>query len=162
VEHVHIRRAAVGDEATVRSLRLQALSDAPSAFGSTYERELARTTADWQRWFSPGVTFILESLDRPSGLVAGVRDSDDPNVVHLMAMWVHPALRGAGAADALVASVLTWAVEVGANEVRLHVAKDNERARHCYERNGFRATGRESAEHREGLNEVEMARLVVR
>jgi hypothetical protein len=56
------RRAALGDEPVLRELRLQALSEAPDAFGSTYERELARTTSDWQRWLSPGVTFILENL----------------------------------------------------------------------------------------------------
>jgi hypothetical protein len=57
------RRATVGDEAIVRALRLEALSDAPWAFSSSYERGLARTTADWQRWFSPAVTFILELPD---------------------------------------------------------------------------------------------------
>jgi hypothetical protein len=55
-----LRRAELGDEPTLRELRLEALSEAPDAFGSTYEREVARTTADWQRWMSPGVTFILE------------------------------------------------------------------------------------------------------
>lgn len=35
-----VRRTVVGDEAILRDLRLQAMSDAPEAFGSTYEREL--------------------------------------------------------------------------------------------------------------------------
>ena len=55
-----IRRADVGDTAIVRALRLRAVHDAPDAFGSTYERELARTDEDWRRWFSPGVTFVFE------------------------------------------------------------------------------------------------------
>jgi GNAT superfamily N-acetyltransferase len=50
-----VRRAALGDEPILRELRLQALREAPDAFGSTYEWEVARTTADWQRWMSPGV-----------------------------------------------------------------------------------------------------------
>ena len=100
-----VRRALIGDEPVLRALRLQALTDSPGAFGSTYERELARTAEDWRRWLAPGVTFILEAGGEPRGLVAGSRDPNDFSVVHLMAMWVHPDLRGTGAADALVSSV---------------------------------------------------------
>jgi ribosomal protein S18 acetylase RimI-like enzyme len=154
-----IRRAVPGDEAALRAIRLQALSEAPAAFGSTYERERARTDADWRRWMSPGVTFLLET-DKPRGIVAGVHDKNDGAVVHLMAMWVEPSLRGTGAADALVASVFSWARDQGAREVRLHVAKGNDRALRCYERSGFRRTGRETSGTREGLVEIEMARTV--
>lgn len=44
-----VRRAAPGDAPTLRTLRLEALAEAPEAFASTYHRELARTTPDWQR-----------------------------------------------------------------------------------------------------------------
>lgn len=39
---MNVRRAAPGDEAVLRALRLEALSEAPEAFGSTSDRELAR------------------------------------------------------------------------------------------------------------------------
>jgi GNAT superfamily N-acetyltransferase len=126
----------------LRALRLQALTDSPRAFGSTYERELARTTEDWRRWMAPGVTFIPEVGGEPRGLVAGTRDPHDVLVVNLMAMWIHPDVRGTGAADPLVSSVKAWAGEVGAAQVRLNVVESNSRARRCYERPGFRVTGR--------------------
>jgi len=44
-----IRCAIPGDELVLRRVRLEALADAPSAFGSTYEPELARTEEDWRR-----------------------------------------------------------------------------------------------------------------
>src|SRR5438094_4936496 len=69
-----VRRAVIGDEPVLRSLRLQALTDSPRSFSSTYERELARTTQDWQRWMAPGVTFILVAEGEPRGLVAGSCD----------------------------------------------------------------------------------------
>jgi RimJ/RimL family protein N-acetyltransferase len=150
-----VRRATLGDEPILRTVRLQALSESPSAFGSTYERELARTIVDWQRWLAPGATFILDA-DEPRGIVAGARDPDDATVVNLMAMWVHPSLRGGPAADALVKSVLAWAAGEGAREVRLRIARGNHRAQRCYERNGFRLTGREMTGDREGLIEIEM------
>jgi GNAT superfamily N-acetyltransferase len=151
-----VRRAAIGDEPVLRALRLQALTDSPSVFGSTYEREVARTTEDWRRWLAPGATFILEAPGEPRGLVAGVRDPNDASAVHLMAMWVHPDLRGTGAADALVSSVKAWANEVGATQVRLNVVEGNTRARRCYERSGFRATGRQGLLERSGDTEIQM------
>jgi hypothetical protein len=72
-----VRRAVIGDEPVLRASRLQALTDSPRAFSSTYERELARTTEDWRRWLAPGVTFLLEAGGEPRGLVAGSRDPHD-------------------------------------------------------------------------------------
>src|SRR5262245_31238957 len=77
-----VRRAISGDEPVLRALRLEALSIDPGAFGSTYERELARTTADWRRWLSPGATFLLDTSDGAKGLVSGKIDETDPTVVH--------------------------------------------------------------------------------
>ncbi len=151
-----LRRAVLGDELLLRAVRLQALSDAPEAFGSTYEREAARTEGDWQRWMSPAVTFILDHTEGANGMVAGVGDATDPGVVHLMAMWVHPALRGSGAADALVSAVIAWAQSEGASTVRLAVIETNDRARRFYERLGFRATGRRAVRERDGRIELVM------
>ncbi|HEU4629746.1 MAG TPA: GNAT family N-acetyltransferase [Gemmatimonadaceae bacterium] len=155
-----VRRAALGDEPVLRALRLEALTEAPGAFGSTYQRELARTTADWQRWLAPGVTLLLEADGAARGLVAGVHDAQEPGVVHLMTMWVHPALRGTGAADALVAEHLAWARDAGARLVRLGVMAANERARRLYERHGFRLTGRETVRGADGRVELQMERPV--
>lgn len=45
VRLVNVRAATLGDELVLRELRLQALTDAPEAFGSTYDCEVARTAA---------------------------------------------------------------------------------------------------------------------
>lgn len=155
-----VRRAVLGDERVLRELRLEAMTESPDAFGSTYDRELARTTADWQRWLSPGATFIMEAAHAARGIVAGKHDADDRDVVHLMAMWVHPALRATGAGDALVGALLDWARREGARIVRLDVVRGNTRACRFYERAGFRLTGRESLRERDGQIEVQMERPV--
>jgi GNAT superfamily N-acetyltransferase len=152
-----VRRAVIGDEPVLRALRLQALTDSPGAFSSTYERELARTTEDWRRWLAPGATFILEAGGDPRGLVAGSRDAQGFSAVHLMAMWVHPDLRGTGAAHALVSSLKAWAAEVGATQIRLKVVETNFRARRFYDRAGFRATGHKGVLEKSGDSEMEMA-----
>jgi GNAT superfamily N-acetyltransferase len=158
--YLQVRRAALGDESILRDVRLQALCEAPEAFGSTYERELARSKSDWQGWLSPGVTFVLESPEGARGMIAGLADATDPAIVHLMAMWVHPAVRGCGAADELVAAVVAWAKSNDARSVRLNVMQPNHRARRFYERCGFRPTGHESIRERDGLIEVQMERPV--
>ena len=73
--------------------------------------------------------------DRPVGLVgAGFRD---PARYELIAMWVEPAARGAGVADALVAAVKARAVELGLEALYLEVAPENTRAVQFYQRHGF-------------------------
>lgn len=155
---MNVRRAILGDEPVLRALRLEALKDNPEAFGSTYAREEARTTAEWQRWLAPGVTLILEETGAPRGLVGGTPDREDPAVVHLQAMWVHPLLRGTGAADALVKALLAWASERGARRVQLMVVSSNERAQGLYARHGFRPTGHQATRERDGAIEIQMER----
>jgi ribosomal protein S18 acetylase RimI-like enzyme len=151
-----VRRAVPGDEALLKKLRLQALSDVPAAFGSTYERELARTIADWQRWFSPGVTLLWSDADEPFGLVAGMRDDADAGIAHLMAMWVHPSFRGSGAADDLVGALVAWARSEEFALLRLNVMQDNLRAVRFYQRCGFRLTGNQSPHQHTGQIELQM------
>jgi GNAT superfamily N-acetyltransferase len=150
------RRAQIGDEALLRSLRIEALTLEPQAFGSTLERELARTPDDWRRWLSPGVVFLLEREQGACGLVAAAHDQSNRATVDLMAMWVQPDARGAGGADLLVADVVAWARAGGAAVVRLQVVRDNLRARRAYERNGFTMTGQTRLREKDGAVECSM------
>jgi ribosomal protein S18 acetylase RimI-like enzyme len=106
------------------------------------------------------VTFLLETPDGTRGIVAGMHDAAETGVVHLMAMWVNPAIRGTGAGDDLVAAIVAWAASEGARAVRLDVMQANEPARRCYERNGFRQTGHGVARESDGRIQVRMERLV--
>lgn len=154
-----MRRLAIGDEAILRELRLRAMTDAPDAFGSTLEREAARSLSDWQGWFAPGAVFVAEDASQgPIGLVAGMPDEDDPTVAHLMALWVEPSSRGSGTSDALVGNVIAWAESEGAGVLRLRVLADNAQARSLYARHGFFATGIDSVRERDGAIEIEMQR----
>jgi RimJ/RimL family protein N-acetyltransferase len=154
-----IRRAAPGDEPILRELRIAALTDSPSAFSSTLERELNRTAENWRSWVTPpSVTFILESGEnKPCGIVAGAPEASDRSIAVLMSMWVDPSHRGTGAASQLIASIQQWAVELNLREVRLLVNEENPVARRCYERLGFRATGHRGVNPVNGYPEIEMS-----
>lgn len=150
-----LRTGHPGDEAMLRDLRIAALTDSPSAFGSTLQREHARTVDDWRRWFAPGVTFFwVDEAGAGGGLIAVVAGGDS-NQVDLVSMWVRPDQRGKGVGDALVAAVVAWTKERGL-AVWLYVVEGNLPAMSLYARHGFRATG-EIKVRSDGVRELEMA-----
>lgn len=136
-----IRRIGPEDWREWREVRLAALKDAPDAFGSTYEREIAFGEADWRTRLTRGGPIVAELDGRIVGCAAGVPDADDPSTVEVYAMWVAASARGGGAAGALIESIVSDAREAGAKRVHLWVTETNERARAFYRRHGFTETG---------------------
>jgi [ribosomal protein S18]-alanine N-acetyltransferase len=59
----------------------------------------------------------------------------------VLTIGVRPELQGRGVGSTLLAALLDEAAERGCAEVFLDVRADNERARHLYERRGFKAIG---------------------
>ena len=143
---VHVRQLQAGEWATLRTVRLAALADAPEAFGSTMARELAFGEAEWRDRAATAPNFIAWNEDEPVGLVTVIcRQNDDgtgsPAEWELVSMWVSPDARGSGAADLLVATVAGVVRAGSGQEVTLWVADGNDRARAFYLRAGFRPTG---------------------
>src|SRR5581483_9664983 len=91
------------------------------------------------------------------GMLAVIVGDGDPAVGQLVAMWVDPAARGQGVADALVEATVRCARDRGCSEIRLHVAEGNERAERFYRRIGFSRTGVTFPHDSRALVEVEMA-----
>jgi GNAT superfamily N-acetyltransferase len=136
---VELRRLGPDDWQLWRDVRLEALAQAPAAFGSAL--------ADWQgdgdtetRWRSrlEDVPFnVVALLDgRPAGQVSGL-DRDEGQTVELISMWVAPFARGTGLGAELVESVVAWAYDLGATTVLLAVKPTNAPALALYERMGF-------------------------
>jgi ribosomal protein S18 acetylase RimI-like enzyme len=125
------------DWARYRDVRLAALIDAPSAFGSTYEREASFDEATW-RERAAGDAWLAVAGGRPVGIVGLYAAPGLPEgAVMLVAMWVAGEARGSGVADALVEAALAGAAEAGFAEVVLYVEAGNGRAAAFYERMGF-------------------------
>ncbi|KAK4123064.1 acyl-CoA N-acyltransferase [Parathielavia appendiculata] len=133
-----------------RSLRLQALAEAPHAFGATL--------ADWQgsgdreqRWRArlaiPGSRNVIARLEgRPVGMVSGVPaerggDGPDDDAIELISMWVSPEARGRGVGDQLVGEMERWAAGLGVRTMRLSVRPSNAAAVALYRRHGLKETG---------------------
>ena len=142
-----VRRVEPGDAAQFKAVRLAALDDAPSAFGSTYAAEAAATDDAWADRALAGssgslrATFFAVEQGAIVGLAGGYRDDPSDTEVHLVSMWVAPAHRRDGVGRALVDEVMAWARATGAYTIALWVTRGNTAAEQLYHSMGFTPTG---------------------
>ena len=158
---VLVRETVLDDWQVLRDIRLEALRDAPTAFGSAYEREILRGEEHWRDRSGGGGTFLayLPEASEPAGMIGGYRK--DPSTVELVSMYVRPRARGRGVGDALVATVIDWAGQKNATSVHLWVTETNSQARTLYERCGFTLTGeRQPLPSDPSMGEVAMVRTL--
>jgi GNAT superfamily N-acetyltransferase len=140
-----------------RKIRLRSLRDTPDAFGSTHERELGFTEADWRSRLDGGGPAVLAYADgEPVGMGGGFEDL--PGWLHVVAMWTDPGWRGRGVGSAVLARLVAWATQ---REMRVHldVTLGNDGARTAYLRAGFTPTG-ETRPLRDG-SALRMERMVL-
>lgn len=129
-----IRRIRPDEGLRLRALRLRALADSPSAFGSTLAREEAFAEAVWRQRATGGalgenrVTCVAEEGGRWIGMATGIlRDADDFQA-ELVGMFVEPAGRGRRVGVTLVEAVSGWARSRGLACLHLHVTSTNQAA----------------------------------
>jgi GNAT superfamily N-acetyltransferase len=137
---VALVRLEPADWPAYRELRLAALADAASAFGTTLARERALTPEDWRARIQRGPTFVARAPRGDVGTATGIQ-GDEPGHAELVGMWVHPEWRGRGVGDLLVDAVIEWAAQSGYRGLNLWVSVGNDRAEALYARHGFARTG---------------------
>jgi ribosomal protein S18 acetylase RimI-like enzyme len=136
---IELRVLTADDWQVWRRLRLQALAEAPNAFGSKL--------SDWQgdgdreeRWrqrLQAAPLNLAASVDgTEAGMASGVPTERD-GTVELISMWVSPGARGRGVGESLISRVIDWARGAGAARVVLNVKVDNPAAISLYSRQGF-------------------------
>jgi RimJ/RimL family protein N-acetyltransferase len=140
---IGVRQLGDGDWRLWRELRLEALREAPYAFGSTFAQESARDDQWWQTFWGTEVRarFVAEADGSAVGMCALVPPRRASDRLALIAMWVAPEARGTVAAAALVDAACAWTRDAGYGGVVLGVVEDNPRAQRLYERCGFAPTG---------------------
>ena len=144
---MEVRRVTSLDATSLQQVRLAALLEAPSAFGSTYQAEANRPDAEWLQRAGVGsrgsdtATFFAQVDGDIVGLVGGYRKQPSSPTVELVSLWVAPRVRGRGVGGLLVDAVTGWATQTGATSVLLWVTSGNTPAEHLYRSKGFIATG---------------------
>ncbi len=129
-----------------KEVRLSALLDAPSAFGSTFARESQFSDADWQQraanLYTPrSIGYLAHYLDEYCGLAAAFLKVENPQHAELVGMWVAPGHRRTGTGRLLVEAIESWARATGVHTFQLMVTSTNLAAIAFYQRLGFAATG---------------------
>lgn len=130
-----------------KAVRLRALLDTPSAFGSTYVSESQFSDADWQQraanLYTPrSIGYLAHYLDEYCGLATAFLNEQPPKYAELVGMWVAPEHRRTGTARLLVEAIESWARTAGARTLQLMVTSNNLAAIAFYQRLGFSTTGR--------------------
>jgi GNAT superfamily N-acetyltransferase len=136
-----IRLCGPNDWRDLRTIRLEALSDTPEAYGSTYEESVRWSDAQWKNAASTRLYYLADRDRRVVGMVSGGLNDAHPGTRWLYGMYVTPSERGSGTATLLVQSIADWAKSQGVEEIYLHVGSSVPRARAFYEKVGFRPTG---------------------
>jgi GNAT superfamily N-acetyltransferase len=125
----------------LRAIRLEALSDTPEAYGSTYEESVRWSDAQWKNAASTRLYYLAYRDGQVVGMVSGGFNDAYPGTRWLYGMYVTPSERGTGTAALLVRTIGEWAKVHGVAAVYLHVGSSVPRARAFYEKMGFRPTG---------------------
>ena len=139
-----VRQLTAADAAAYRELRLEALQNAPTAFGSSYDAESKHTVADFEGWMTRS---YIAGAWLGGALVgsASFYRLDSAKAAHRGNIWgvyVRPDARGHGVARALMTNVLEFA-RTQVQQVHLAVVTGNDSARRLYERLGFTTYGTE-------------------
>lgn len=138
-----VRRIQTGEGELSKRIRLASLRESPSAFASTYESALNRSSESWSEQADSTAqgldraTFIAFAGDSPIGIAALYRDDERMDVGELLQVWVCPEYRSKGIAIEIMDAIFRWAGENGFRTVLASVAKDNERALRFYRKYGF-------------------------
>jgi len=158
---VQVRETVLADWQALRDIRLQALRDAPYAFGSTYADQVKFGEADWRQRITRGGTFLAYlpevSVSEPAGMAGGYQEA--PGTVELISMFIRPRARGRGVGEALIGAVIGWALARDATSVHLWVTETNSHALRLYQRCGFTVTAeRQPLPSAPALGEIGMTR----
>ena len=163
---ITVRRVRAEEWERLRAIRLCALADTPMAFGSTLAAEQAQPDEFWRGRAAGGAadddraTFIAERDGAWVGIATCVLEDGGTGArpAWVFSMWVAPAVRRQGTAQALLRVLAGWARERGADVLNLHVTATNAPAIALYERLGFHATGAtEPLPHTRSVRENHMA-----
>ena len=140
---VEIRFLKSGELLIWVKLRLEALADAPEAFGDTVDQAKLRSDEEWRESLLDRDGSLLVAFDGqlPVGMARVARSEETESSAGLYSMWVAPSARRNGVGRALMDAAVVWAELQRVDEMVLFVAQGNG-AKRLYLRTGFVETGR--------------------
>ena len=144
---MHFRRLVAEDVDAYRALRLDALRESPSSFGSAYEDEEPRPLAEWVTFLAGSEKRVFFGAFATAELVASVgveREAGrkEQHRAFVRGMYVHPRRRGSGLGRKLLSTAIEHAAGwAGVEQVTLAVTSSNVAAVSLYRSAGFTEYG---------------------
>lgn len=133
-----------------REIRLEALKNTPTAFGSSYTEELEKPGAKWKDRLKESETNNLSStffaiLDgNPIGMMTIFREDKEKtkHKANLVGVYVKKEYRGKGVSAKLLEKTISWCKsKEDIKKIQLGVNTKNIPAIRFYQKNGFEITG---------------------
>lgn len=144
-----VRDVVAGDIPAFWELRLRALHDHPSAFGSDYENaRLAGPTYTEHGYFNGGLNRLFAAFTASGDLVAQAavyaERGKRSHIAHVVSVYTHPDHRGQGLAGLLVQAAIDHVgIFPDISSIRISVNASNHAAVHTYRKLGFVPWGEE-------------------
>ena len=159
---IHIRPFAADEAMTWRTIRLEALANAPAAFGQALE-DAERQTIDDHRKIVSGPFPPFAAFEGATAIgTAGFYILGGSKMSHrgvLWGMYVSPAHRGQGIGRKLIGSVIDYA-RGRVDQIHLNVVATNTAAYHLYRSMGFAPYGVEPRALRHAGRDYDEAMMV--
>lgn len=150
-----IRRIDHDDWLLWRTVRLEALADAPEAFGSTLDDWRNASADRWRsRLLDVPLNLIAMIDDQPIGQASATAMTSSRSV-GVVSVWVARRQRGTGVGDALIEAAASWAIDERASQLELSVKRAGHPAIALYQRHGFSIT-----DDGDAADEVRMIRRI--
>ena len=145
-----------------RKIRLEALSDSPQAFGSTFTDHQAKPASFWQNRLEEAakgervwLLFARAGVEIVGMIGAYREDPDDPllsnRLATIMSVYVTPAARGKGISKRLMQAIMDLLKQEGFPKAQLGVMAEQAAALHLYLGFGFSIVQTENNPMGDGL-----------
>ncbi|WP_164669776.1 GNAT family N-acetyltransferase [Virgibacillus doumboii] len=145
---MNIRLLQPSDAEKYWELRLEALKQNPEAFATSYEEAMNRKNPIeiTAKRLEGNYTFGAFNNDELVGMVTLLQETHLKlrHKAHILAMYVSPKIRGAGAGEELLSKAIEQAKEMKeVEQLNLAVVTTNEKAKGLYKKAGFKTFGME-------------------
>ena len=171
VKNVEIVKLTSEDWAKYKSIRLRALKEEPTAFGTSYEEALRRSDDHWKESLAKddnkNTWHLFASYNGEIVGTANARCESGDKIGHLatiFGVYVAPEARNGGVALSLMKALIK---EIESNQritkIKLTVSSTQDPARRLYERLGFKQVGllqKELLVNGEYIDEYQMEKFI--
>jgi ribosomal protein S18 acetylase RimI-like enzyme len=150
MSEITFRTPIIDEAAAYRNLRLNALQEFPTAFSSSFEDQVNRDLAYWQKYIElaqdKNTEIMIMAYDGDKMIGMGVIFWDDKpkikQVAHMAAIYVDKNYQGKGIGYRLVKTLIEEAKKVKQlRKLKLEVESTNKPAYELYKKLGFEEIG---------------------